>query len=153
MILENQTSELCCSRVDLLSLLILCFSSGQGEILPDIRSLNDAFVPRGPHRNRAFLHHGDLCLCPFHARRRDGQRPTFESSFGCTLVSRDPPFIFSFCAQREERLRLLKVAAEKHQNMYRMAMTGQGIDRHLFCLYVVSKYLGEDSAFLKEVRL
>ncbi|XP_047451892.1 carnitine O-palmitoyltransferase 1, liver isoform isoform X2 [Mugil cephalus] len=52
---------------------------------------------------------------------------------------------------REERLRLLKVAAEKHQNMYRLAMTGQGIDRHLFCLYVVSKYLGEDSAFLKEV--
>lgn len=54
--------------------------------------------------------------------------------------------------QREERLRLLKVAAEKHQNMYRLAMTGQGIDRHLFCLYVVSKYLGEDSAFLKEVQ-
>ncbi|XP_078113667.1 carnitine O-palmitoyltransferase 1, liver isoform isoform X1 [Sander vitreus] len=52
---------------------------------------------------------------------------------------------------REERLRLLKVAAEKHQNMYRMAMTGDGIDRHLFCLYVVSKYLGEDSPFLKEV--
>lgn len=46
---------------------------------------------------------------------------------------------------------LLKQAAEKHQNMYRLAMTGQGIDRHLFCLYVVSKYLGEDSAFLKEV--
>ncbi|XP_032380214.1 carnitine O-palmitoyltransferase 1, liver isoform isoform X2 [Etheostoma spectabile] len=52
---------------------------------------------------------------------------------------------------REERLRLLKVAAEKHQNMYRLAMTGDGIDRHLFCLYVVSKYLGEDSPFLKEV--
>ncbi|XP_029951391.1 carnitine O-palmitoyltransferase 1, liver isoform isoform X2 [Salarias fasciatus] len=52
---------------------------------------------------------------------------------------------------REERLKLLKVAAEKHQNMYRLAMTGEGIDRHLFCLYVVSKYLGEDSAFLKEV--
>lgn len=33
-----------------------------------------------------------------------------------------------------------------------MAMTGKGIDRHLFCLYVVSKYLGVDSAFLKEVR-
>uniref|UniRef100_A0A672G4J8 carnitine O-palmitoyltransferase n=1 Tax=Salarias fasciatus TaxID=181472 RepID=A0A672G4J8_SALFA len=51
----------------------------------------------------------------------------------------------------ETRLKLLKVAAEKHQNMYRLAMTGEGIDRHLFCLYVVSKYLGEDSAFLKEV--
>ncbi|XP_028813447.1 carnitine O-palmitoyltransferase 1, liver isoform isoform X1 [Denticeps clupeoides] len=52
---------------------------------------------------------------------------------------------------REERLRLLKDAAEKHQNLYRLAMTGCGIDRHLFCLYLVSKYLGEDSEFLKEV--
>lgn len=57
----------------------------------------------------------------------------------------------SLSTQTEERLKLLKQAAEKHQNMYRLAMTGQGIDRHLFCLYVVSKYLGEDSAFLKEV--
>uniref|UniRef100_A0A672LPH8 carnitine O-palmitoyltransferase n=1 Tax=Sinocyclocheilus grahami TaxID=75366 RepID=A0A672LPH8_SINGR len=48
-------------------------------------------------------------------------------------------------------LKLLKVAAEKHQDLYRLAMTGDGIDRHLFCLYLVSKYLGEDSAFLKEV--
>uniref|UniRef100_A0A671RDI4 carnitine O-palmitoyltransferase n=1 Tax=Sinocyclocheilus anshuiensis TaxID=1608454 RepID=A0A671RDI4_9TELE len=52
---------------------------------------------------------------------------------------------------REEKLKLLKVAAEKHQDLYRLAMTGKGIDRHLFCLYLVSKYLGEDSAFLKEV--
>uniref|UniRef100_A0AAY4DM32 carnitine O-palmitoyltransferase n=1 Tax=Denticeps clupeoides TaxID=299321 RepID=A0AAY4DM32_9TELE len=54
-------------------------------------------------------------------------------------------------ATEEERLRLLKDAAEKHQNLYRLAMTGCGIDRHLFCLYLVSKYLGEDSEFLKEV--
>ncbi|XP_064416529.1 carnitine O-palmitoyltransferase 1, liver isoform isoform X2 [Latimeria chalumnae] len=49
------------------------------------------------------------------------------------------------------RLKLFKVAAEKHQQMYRLAMTGAGIDRHLFCLYVVSKYLGVDSPFLNEV--
>ncbi|XP_060771056.1 carnitine O-palmitoyltransferase 1, liver isoform isoform X2 [Neoarius graeffei] len=54
-------------------------------------------------------------------------------------------------AARKEKLQLLKSAAEKHQELYRMAMTGKGIDRHLFCLYVVSKYLGVDSAFLKEV--
>eukprot|EP00079_Xenopus_tropicalis_P034845 XP_017948616.1 PREDICTED: carnitine O-palmitoyltransferase 1, liver isoform-like [Xenopus tropicalis] len=42
-------------------------------------------------------------------------------------------------------------SAEKYQQMYRLAMTGSGIDRHLFCLYVVSKYLGVDSPFLKEV--
>ncbi|XP_053196840.1 carnitine O-palmitoyltransferase 1, liver isoform-like [Scomber japonicus] len=47
--------------------------------------------------------------------------------------------------------RLFRAASEKHQNLCRMAMTGAGIDRHLFCLYVVSKYLGVESPFLKEV--
>lgn len=51
----------------------------------------------------------------------------------------------------EQRLRLFKMASEKHQHMYRLAMTGAGIDRHLFCLYVVSKYLAVESPFLKEV--
>lgn len=58
-----------------------------------------------------------------------------------------PPFI----TQVEQRLKLFKVASEKHQHMYRLAMTGSGIDRHLFCLYVVSKYLAVESPFLKEV--
>ncbi len=30
-------------------------------------------------------------------------------------------------------------------------MTGKGVDRHIFCLYVVSKYLEVDTPFLKEV--
>ncbi|XP_036114084.1 carnitine O-palmitoyltransferase 1, liver isoform isoform X3 [Molossus molossus] len=51
----------------------------------------------------------------------------------------------------EQRLRLFKIASEKHQHLYRLAMTGAGIDRHLFCLYVVSKYLAVESPFLKEV--
>ncbi|XP_064143699.1 carnitine O-palmitoyltransferase 1, liver isoform [Loxodonta africana] len=51
----------------------------------------------------------------------------------------------------EHRLRLFRMASEKHQLLYRLAMTGSGIDRHLFCLYVVSKYLAVDSPFLKEV--
>lgn len=37
--------------------------------------------------------------------------------------------------------------------MYRLAMTGCGIDRHLFCLYLVSKYLGISSPFLAEVSI
>uniref|UniRef100_A0A7N6F6D6 carnitine O-palmitoyltransferase n=1 Tax=Anabas testudineus TaxID=64144 RepID=A0A7N6F6D6_ANATE len=79
---------------------------------------------------------------------REGRTETVRS---CTTESCD--FVRSMIRDetREERLRLLKVAAEKHQNMYRLAMTGGGIDRHLFCMYVVSKYLGEDSPFLKEV--
>ncbi|XP_061701568.1 carnitine O-palmitoyltransferase 1, liver isoform [Syngnathoides biaculeatus] len=51
----------------------------------------------------------------------------------------------------EQCRHLFRLASERHQNLYRLAMTGAGIDRHLFCLYVVSKYLGVESPFLKEV--
>lgn len=37
---------------------------------------------------------------------------------------------------------LLKRAAEKHQQLYRDAMNGKGIDRHLFALYVACKGCG-----------
>ncbi|KAG7324356.1 hypothetical protein KOW79_012372 [Hemibagrus wyckioides] len=80
---------------------------------------------------------------------REGRTETVRS---CTMQTCD--FVRAMMDEkqtREEKLRLLKMAAEKHQDLYRMAMTGKGIDRHLFCLYVVSKYLGDDSAFLKEV--
>ncbi|TDG47919.1 hypothetical protein AWZ03_005700 [Drosophila navojoa] len=51
----------------------------------------------------------------------------------------------------DERVELLKKACERHQLAYQDAMCGNGIDRHLFCLYVVSKYLEVDSPFLNEV--
>ncbi|KAI1903983.1 hypothetical protein AGOR_G00001010 [Albula goreensis] len=79
---------------------------------------------------------------------REGRTETVRS---CTMETCD--FVRSMLSEntREHRLKLLRIAAEKHQQMYRLAMTGKGIDRHLFCLYVVSKYLGVDSPFLKEV--
>ncbi|XP_027563091.1 carnitine O-palmitoyltransferase 1, muscle isoform-like, partial [Neopelma chrysocephalum] len=52
---------------------------------------------------------------------------------------------------RSERQKLFKAAAEKHQQLYRLAMTGAGIDRHLFCLYLMSRYLGTQSPFLAKV--
>jgi len=51
----------------------------------------------------------------------------------------------------KERVRLLNEACKKHQTGYQDAMCGRGVDRHLFCLYVVSKYLEIESPFLKEV--
>jgi carnitine O-palmitoyltransferase 1 len=53
--------------------------------------------------------------------------------------------------QREERLRLLRVAADRHQQLYRDAMSGQGVDRHLFALYVVQRYLEEESPFMNKI--
>lgn len=54
-------------------------------------------------------------------------------------------------AQTEQRVALLQKACQRHQRGYQDAMCGKGIDRHLFCLYVVSKYLELDSPFLQEV--
>ncbi|KPP61556.1 carnitine O-palmitoyltransferase 1, liver-like [Scleropages formosus] len=79
-----------------------------------------------------------------------------SSSMSENMPERDAvmlPHVLVSCPQREQRLKLLRIAAEKHQQLYRLAMTGKGIDRHLFCLYVVSKYLGVESPFLKEVEL
>uniref|UniRef100_A0A8C8RYZ7 carnitine O-palmitoyltransferase n=1 Tax=Pelusios castaneus TaxID=367368 RepID=A0A8C8RYZ7_9SAUR len=80
---------------------------------------------------------------------REGRTETVRS---CTIEScnfvramEDPT------QNNEKRCKLLKVAAAKHQHLYRLAMSGAGIDRHLFCLYVVSKYLAVESPFLKEV--
>ncbi|XP_063047083.1 carnitine O-palmitoyltransferase 1, liver isoform [Engraulis encrasicolus] len=79
---------------------------------------------------------------------REGRTETVRScsSESCAFVraldAGEPP---------EHCKRLFRQAVERHQNLYRLAMTGSGIDRHLFCLYVVSKYLGVESPFLKEV--
>nr|XP_026693433.1 carnitine O-palmitoyltransferase 1, muscle isoform [Ciona intestinalis] len=51
----------------------------------------------------------------------------------------------------KDRYALLKKAVDRHINGYKEAMTGQGIDRHIFCLYVVSKYLKLESPFLQKV--
>ncbi|KAI5641402.1 choline/Carnitine o-acyltransferase domain-containing protein [Phthorimaea operculella] len=51
----------------------------------------------------------------------------------------------------EERVELFRKASQRHQLGYQDAMAGRGIDRHLFCLYVVSKYLEIESPFLNEV--
>uniref|UniRef100_A0AAR2JS45 carnitine O-palmitoyltransferase n=1 Tax=Pygocentrus nattereri TaxID=42514 RepID=A0AAR2JS45_PYGNA len=77
---------------------------------------------------------------------REGRTETVRS---CTIEA--CAFVRAMEEEKQTRLRLLRLAAEKHQDLYRQAMTGKGIDRHLFCLYVVSRYLGVDSPFLKEV--
>jgi len=48
-----------------------------------------------------------------------------------------------------DRVKKLNAAADKHAHLYKNAMVGAGIDRHLFGLYIVSVGLGYDSPFLK----
>ncbi|XP_071460429.1 palmitoyl thioesterase CPT1C isoform X1 [Marmota flaviventris] len=48
-------------------------------------------------------------------------------------------------------LALFRVAVEKHQALLKAAMCGQGVDRHLFALYIVSRFLHVQSPFLAQV--
>ncbi|XP_056593850.1 carnitine O-palmitoyltransferase 1, liver isoform [Triplophysa dalaica] len=79
---------------------------------------------------------------------REGRTETVRS---CTSESYAFVKALESGESKEVCRHLFRAAAERHQNLYRMAMTGAGIDRHLLCLYIVSKYLGEESPFLKEV--
>lgn len=51
----------------------------------------------------------------------------------------------------KERLELLKKACDYHTLVIQKAMCGEGVDRHLFCLYIISRYLEAENDFLKEV--
>lgn len=80
---------------------------------------------------------------------REGRTETVRS---CSIESSNwVKAMVSSTATTEEKIALLKKACEHHQQLYRDAMTGKGVDRHLFCLYVVSKYLELDIPFLKEI--
>lgn len=50
-----------------------------------------------------------------------------------------------------ERLQLMRKACDVHSKSIQNAMCGRGVDRHLFCLYIISRYLETESDFLKEV--
>ncbi|KAG1659481.1 Carnitine O-palmitoyltransferase 1, liver isoform [Nymphon striatum] len=51
---------------------------------------------------------------------------------------------------KEECKSIFRKACDLHQFASQEAMAGKGIDRHLFCLYVIGSYLDADSPFLKE---
>ncbi|KAM4825370.1 palmitoyl thioesterase CPT1C isoform 1-T2 [Thomomys bottae] len=50
-------------------------------------------------------------------------------------------------------LALFRLAVDKHRTLLKSAMSGQGIDRHLFALCIVSQFLHLQSRFLAQVHL
>jgi len=95
---------------------------------------------------------GRLCLTYeasmtrlFREGRTETVRPVTIESAEFVRAMNDPS------KTNEERKALMSKASAVHTKGYQDAMCGKGIDRHLFCLYVISKYLEVDSPFLKEV--
>ncbi|XP_019712682.1 carnitine O-palmitoyltransferase 1, muscle isoform [Hippocampus comes] len=134
--------------VDFLAYLFNAFGKG---LIKKCRTSPDAFIQLALQLAQ-FRDQGEFCLTYESSMTRmfrDGRTETVRS---CT--SEAVAFVRAMedrQATNKQRLALFQKAADKHQNMYRLAMTGSGIDRHLFCLYIVSKYLGVDSPFLKQV--
>ncbi|XP_063118074.1 palmitoyl thioesterase CPT1C isoform X3 [Rattus norvegicus] len=54
--------------------------------------------------------------------------------------------------QDQQCLALFREAVDKHQALLKAAMSGQGIDRHLFALYIMSRLLHMQSPFLTQVQ-
>ncbi|CAH1130070.1 unnamed protein product [Ceutorhynchus assimilis] len=81
----------------------------------------------------------------FREGRTETVRPCTEESSTWVKTMEDKN------ASVEEKVRLLRQACRNHQKLVKDGMSGKGIDRHIFCLFVVSKYLEVESPFLKEV--
>ncbi|KAF3688926.1 Carnitine O-palmitoyltransferase 1, liver isoform [Channa argus] len=134
--------------VDFHGYLFMEFGKG---LIKKCRTSPDAFIQLALQLAQ-FRDQGVFCLTYESSMTRmfrDGRTETVRS---CT--SEAVAFVRAMedaSATKAQKLTLFRKAADKHQNMYRLAMTGSGIDRHLFCLYIVSKYLGVDSPFLKKV--
>ncbi|XP_064355550.1 carnitine O-palmitoyltransferase 1, muscle isoform isoform X2 [Dromaius novaehollandiae] len=130
-----------------------CFQFSQfGKgLIKQCRTSPDAFIQLSLQLAH-FRDKGCFCLTYEASMTRLFRQGRTETVRSCTAES--TAFVRSMADARQsraERKRLFTLAADKHQHMCRMAMTGAGIDRHLFCLYVVSRYLGVRSPFLAQV--
>uniref|UniRef100_A0A674D9D1 Carnitine O-palmitoyltransferase 1, muscle isoform n=1 Tax=Salmo trutta TaxID=8032 RepID=A0A674D9D1_SALTR len=116
---------------------------GKG-LIKKSRTSPDAFIQLALQLAQ-FRDKGEFCLTYEASMTRMFREGRTETVRSCTSEST------AFYLMLNTVLDLFRKAADKHQNMYRLAMTGSGIDRHLFCLYIMSKYLSIDSPFLKQV--
>ncbi|XP_015980819.1 carnitine O-palmitoyltransferase 1, muscle isoform [Rousettus aegyptiacus] len=143
-----QVAKALADDVELYCFQFLSFGKG---LIKKCRTSPDAFVQISLQLAH-FRDRGKFCLTYEASMTRMFREGRTETVRSCTNES--TAFVKAMVEgthKKADLQSLFRKASEKHQNMYRLAMTGAGIDRHLFCLYVVSKYLGVSSPFLAEV--
>ncbi|KAF7232667.1 hypothetical protein EG68_08580, partial [Paragonimus skrjabini miyazakii] len=80
---------------------------------------------------------------------REGRTETVRS---CTAESaKFVQSIMDKSSRPEDCIRQFRLATDYHQHLSRDAVSGKGVDRHLFALYIMSKFLRLDSPFLKKI--
>ncbi|XP_007453937.1 PREDICTED: carnitine O-palmitoyltransferase 1, muscle isoform isoform X3 [Lipotes vexillifer] len=143
-----QVAKALADDVELYCFQFLPFGKG---LIKKCRTSPDAFVQIALQL-AYFRDRGKFCLTYEASMTRMFREGRTETVRSCTCES--TAFVQAMVQGRHLKADLqdlFRKAAEKHQNACRLAMTGAGIDRHLFCLYVVSKFLGVSSPFLAEV--
>ncbi|XP_006888161.1 PREDICTED: carnitine O-palmitoyltransferase 1, muscle isoform [Elephantulus edwardii] len=143
-----QVAKALADDVELYCFQFLSFGKG---LIKKCRTSPDAFVQIALQL-AYFRDRGKFCLTYEASMTRMFREGRTETVRSCTNES--SAFVQAMMEGRHMKAGLqdlFRKASEKHQHMYRLAMTGAGIDRHLFCLYLVSKYLGVESPFLAEV--
>ncbi|XP_078200691.1 carnitine O-palmitoyltransferase 1, muscle isoform isoform X2 [Callithrix jacchus] len=146
--IPKQVAKALADDVELYCFQFLPFGKG---LIKRCRTSPDAFVQIALQLAH-FRDRGKFCLTYEASMTRMFREGRTETVRSCT--SESTAFVQAMMEGSHVKadLRdLFQKASKKHQNMYRLAMTGAGIDRHLFCLYLVSKYLGVSSPFLAEV--
>lgn len=144
------SAQTLCDDVDLR--LVMFTEYGKGHI-KKCKVSPDAYVQLA-FQLAYFRDAGHFCLTYEASMTRLFREGRTETVRPVTCESTD--FVRAMCDPNKsnaERRELMKIASQVHQLGYQNAMCGMGIDRHLFCLYVISKYLEVDSPFLKEVSL
>lgn len=143
----QKKAELLINDLDLHVLVHNAFGKG---VIKKCRLSPDAFIQMGlqlayfkDHQSFSLTYESSMTRL-FREGRTETVRPCTTESCAFVKAMMDPSAATS--AKKE----LLAKAAEAHVNGFKRAMSGQGVDRHLFGLYVVSRYLEEDSPFLKE---
>ncbi|XP_005379647.1 PREDICTED: carnitine O-palmitoyltransferase 1, muscle isoform isoform X1 [Chinchilla lanigera] len=143
-----QIAKVLADDVELYCFQFLHFGKG---LIKKCRTSPDAFVQIALQLAH-FRDKGKFCLTYEASMTRMFREGRTETVRSCTSESKAFVQAMTKGSHMKADLQdLFRKASEKHQNMYRLAMTGAGIDRHLFCLYLVSKYLGVSSPFLAEV--
>uniref|UniRef100_A0A2I3H011 Carnitine O-palmitoyltransferase 1, muscle isoform n=1 Tax=Nomascus leucogenys TaxID=61853 RepID=A0A2I3H011_NOMLE len=129
-----QVAKALADDVELYCFQFLPFGKG---LIKKCRTSPDAFVQIALQLAH-FRDRGKFCLTYEASMTRMFREGRTETVRSCT--SESTAFVQAMMegSHTKADLRdLFQKAAKKHQNMYRLAMTGAGIDRHLFCLLLV----------------
>uniref|UniRef100_A0A7S4CVH5 Choline/carnitine acyltransferase domain-containing protein n=1 Tax=Eutreptiella gymnastica TaxID=73025 RepID=A0A7S4CVH5_9EUGL len=139
------------ANIDDLQLEIKVFEDVNKGLMKKCKCAPDAFVQMGIQlafyrmEQRFVLTYEPAMMRLFCEGRTETIRSCSEDSCKWVKAMQDPS------ASQTQKLDLLRKATDMHQLRTKHAMAGQGIDRHLFALYVVSRGKDVNSPFLEHV--